>query len=32
MESVLTMMRLFRRIHKLMAEGVLSTEIGPSFP
>ena len=31
-QSILTMMRLFRRIHELMAKGVLSTEIGPIFP
>jgi NADPH:quinone reductase-like Zn-dependent oxidoreductase len=30
-QSILTMMRLFRRIHALMAKGVLSTEIGPVF-
>jgi NADPH:quinone reductase-like Zn-dependent oxidoreductase len=26
------MIRLFRRIHELMANGVLSTDIGPVFP
>ena len=31
-QSILTMMRLFRRIHELMARGVLSTDIGPVFP
>jgi NADPH:quinone reductase-like Zn-dependent oxidoreductase len=31
-QSILTMMRLFRRIHELMAKGVLSTAIGPVFP
>ena len=31
-QSILTMMRLFRRIHELMAMGVLSTDIGPVFP
>jgi NADPH:quinone reductase len=31
-QHILTMMRLFRRIHELMAEGVLSTDIGPVFP
>jgi NADPH:quinone reductase-like Zn-dependent oxidoreductase len=30
-QSPLTMVRLFRRIHALMAKGVLSTEIGPAF-
>jgi NADPH:quinone reductase len=30
-QSILTMMRLFRRIHELMAKGVLSTDIGPVF-
>jgi NADPH:quinone reductase-like Zn-dependent oxidoreductase len=27
-----TMIRLFRRIHQLMAKGVLRTDIGPVFP
>jgi NADPH:quinone reductase-like Zn-dependent oxidoreductase len=31
-QNFLTMMGLFRRIHKLMAKGVLSTDIGPVFP
>jgi NADPH2:quinone reductase len=31
-QSILTMMRLFRRIHELMTKGVLSTDIGPVFP
>jgi NADPH:quinone reductase-like Zn-dependent oxidoreductase len=31
-QSVWTMIRLFRRIHELMAKGVLSTDIGPVFP
>jgi NADPH:quinone reductase-like Zn-dependent oxidoreductase len=31
-QSILAMMRLFRRIHELMAKGVLSTDIGPVFP
>ena len=31
-QSVWTMVRLFRRIHELMAKGVLSTDIGPVFP
>jgi NADPH:quinone reductase-like Zn-dependent oxidoreductase len=31
-QNVWTMIRLFRRIHELMAKGVLSTEIGPIFP
>jgi NADPH:quinone reductase-like Zn-dependent oxidoreductase len=31
-QNLLTMMRLFRTIHELMAKGVLSTEIGPAFP
>src|SRR5262249_7861656 len=31
-QNLLTMMRLFRTIHELMAKGVLSTEIGPVFP
>jgi hypothetical protein len=26
------MIRLFRRIHELVAKGVLSTDIGPVFP
>jgi hypothetical protein len=26
------MIQLFRRIHELMAKGVLSTDIGPVFP
>ena len=30
--SIVTMIRLFRRIHELMAKGVLTTEIGPTFP
>jgi NADPH2:quinone reductase len=30
-QSLLTMMRLFRHIHALMAKGVLSTEIGHAF-
>ena len=31
-QRVWTMIRLFRRIHELMAKGVLSTDIGPVFP
>jgi NADPH:quinone reductase-like Zn-dependent oxidoreductase len=31
-QNVWTMIRLFRRIHELMAKGVLSTDIGPVFP
>jgi NADPH:quinone reductase-like Zn-dependent oxidoreductase len=31
-QNVWTMFRLFRRIHELMAKGVLSTDIGPVFP
>jgi NADPH:quinone reductase-like Zn-dependent oxidoreductase len=31
-QNVWTMIRLFRRIHELMAKGVLSTDIGPIFP
>ena len=31
-QSVWTMIRLFRRIHELMAKGVLRTDIGPVFP
>jgi len=31
-QNLLTMMRLFRTIHELMAKGVLSTDIGPAFP
>jgi NADPH:quinone reductase-like Zn-dependent oxidoreductase len=31
-QGILPMMRLFRRIHELMAEGVLCTDIGPVFP
>jgi NADPH:quinone reductase-like Zn-dependent oxidoreductase len=31
-QNVWTMIRLFRRIHELMAMGVLSTDIGPVFP
>jgi NADPH:quinone reductase-like Zn-dependent oxidoreductase len=31
-QHVWTMIRLFRRIHELMAKGVLSTDIGPVFP
>ena len=31
-QRVWTMIRLFRRLHGLMAKGVLSTEIGPVFP
>ena len=31
-QGVWTMIRLFRRIDKLMAKGVLSTDIGPVFP
>jgi NADPH:quinone reductase-like Zn-dependent oxidoreductase len=31
-QGVWTMIRLFRRIHELMAKGVLSTDIGPVFP
>jgi NADPH:quinone reductase-like Zn-dependent oxidoreductase len=31
-QNVWTMIRLFRRIHELMAKGVLGTDIGPVFP
>jgi NADPH:quinone reductase-like Zn-dependent oxidoreductase len=31
-QNVWTMIRLFHRIHELMAKGVLSTDIGPVFP
>ena len=31
-QSVWTMIRLFRRIHELMAKGVLRTDIGPVLP
>jgi NADPH:quinone reductase-like Zn-dependent oxidoreductase len=31
-QNVWTMIWLFRRIHELMAKGVLSTDIGPVFP
>jgi NADPH:quinone reductase-like Zn-dependent oxidoreductase len=31
-QNLLTMMRLFRTIHELMAKGVLSTDVGPVFP
>jgi NADPH:quinone reductase-like Zn-dependent oxidoreductase len=31
-QRVWTMIWLFRRIHKLMANGVLTTDIGPVFP
>jgi NADPH:quinone reductase-like Zn-dependent oxidoreductase len=31
-QNLWTMIRLFRRIHELMAKGVLSTDIGPVFP
>ena len=31
-QSIVTMIRLFRRIHELMAQGVLTSEIGPIFP
>ena len=31
-QSIVSMMRLFRRIQDLMAKGVLTTETGPSFP
>jgi len=31
-QRVWTMMWLFRRIHQLMAKGVLTTDIGPAFP
>jgi NADPH:quinone reductase-like Zn-dependent oxidoreductase len=31
-QNVWTMIRLFRRIHELMANGVLTTDIGPVFP
>ena len=30
-QRIWTMMRLFRRIHELMAKGVFSTDIGPVF-
>src|SRR5215471_11205144 len=31
-QRVWTMIQLFRQIHRLMAKGVLSTDIGPVFP
>jgi NADPH:quinone reductase-like Zn-dependent oxidoreductase len=31
-QNIWTMMQLFRRIHELMAKGVLSTDIGAVFP
>jgi NADPH:quinone reductase-like Zn-dependent oxidoreductase len=31
-QNLWTMIQLFRRIHELMAKGVLSTDIGPVFP
>jgi NADPH:quinone reductase-like Zn-dependent oxidoreductase len=31
-QNIWTMMELFRRIHELMAKGVLSTDIGAVFP
>jgi NADPH:quinone reductase-like Zn-dependent oxidoreductase len=30
-QSIWTMMRLFRRIHELIAKGVLETDVGPGF-
>src|SRR5215831_12419087 len=31
-QNIVTMIRLFGRIQELMAKGVLTTEIGPTFP
>src|SRR5439155_18823013 len=31
-QRVLTMLRLFRQIKKLLAQGVLDTEVGQAFP
>jgi NADPH:quinone reductase-like Zn-dependent oxidoreductase len=31
-QGVLTMLRLFRSINRMLREGVLTTDVGPSFP